>query len=106
MRGWLVLLAGVSAAAYFSPFGVVRTLVALLMGLVILRLGVKYMHSIGAAPPEPEIADVSEYGLKYICTMCGLELKVEVAAKDRAPSHCMEPMVLVRAGENPPLRSV
>jgi hypothetical protein len=38
--------------------------------------------------------------------MCGLELKVEIAAKDRAPSHCMEPMVLVRTGGKPPLTTV
>ena len=93
-------------AAFLSPFGVVRTLIAMAMGLVILVFGVKYIQSVVSSPPEPEIADVSDYGLKYVCTMCGLELKVEVAAKDRAPSHCMEPMVLVRTGGKPPLRPV
>jgi hypothetical protein len=73
---------------------------------VILVFGARYIHSVVSAPPEPEIADVSEYGLKYVCTMCGLELKIEVAAKDKAPSHCMEPMVLVRSGGKPPLRPI
>ena len=98
-------VAAVGAAA-LSPFGFWRTLVAVLMGLAILVIGVKYIQSMVSAPPEPEIADVSEYGLRYVCTMCGLELKVEVAAKDRAPTHCMEPMVLVRSGGKPPLRPV
>jgi hypothetical protein len=49
-------------------------------------------------PPEPELADVSDYGLRYVCTMCGLELKVEKAAHDKPPSHCMEPMTLVDRG--------
>jgi hypothetical protein len=107
LRPWLVaLLAGAVGIAFLSPFGVVRTLLALAMGLVIMVIGVKYTHSVVSSPPEPEVADVSEYGLRYVCTMCGLELKVEVAAKDRAPSHCMEPMVLVRTGGKPPLTPV
>jgi hypothetical protein len=105
-RTWLVLAGIALAAAFLSPFGVIRTLIALVMGAAILVFGVRYMHSVVSAPPEPELADVSEYGLKYVCTMCGLELKVEVAAKDKAPSHCMEPMVLVRSGGKPPLRPV
>lgn len=106
MKGWLVAVGVAGAMAVVSPFGVIRTVLALGMGLVILAFGVRYVQSIGSAPPEPELADVGEYGLRYVCTMCGLELKVEVAAKDRAPSHCMEPMVLVRTGGKPPLRPV
>ena len=106
MKGFLVLAMVAVGTALLSPFGFWRTLGAVTMGLVILLFGVRYIQSVVSSPPEPEIADVSEYELRYICTMCGLELKVEVAAKDRAPTHCMEPMVLVRAGGNPPLRPV
>ena len=106
MKALLVLIVVSVGAALLSPYGFARTLLAVAMGLLILMFGVKYIHSVVSSPPEPEIADVSEYGLRYVCTMCGLELKVEIAAKDRAPSHCMEPMVLVRAGGKPPLRPV
>lgn len=106
MRGYLVAVAVVASALFLSPYGVVRTLTAMVMGLLILVIGVRYIGSVVSSQPEPEIADVSDYGLRYVCTMCGLELKVEVAAKDRAPSHCMEPMVLVRTGGKPPLRPV
>ena len=106
MRGWLIAAVALASLSFLSPYGVIRTLLALGMGLLILAFGVKYVHSVIAAPPEPELADVSDYGLRYVCTMCGLELKVEVAAKDRAPTHCMEPMVLVRTGGKPPLRPV
>ena len=106
MRAWLVLAGIALGAAFVSPFGVLRTLLAVLMGGAILVFGVKYIQSVVSAPPEPELADVSDYGLRYVCTMCGLELKVEVAAKDKAPSHCMEPMVLVRTGGKAPLRPV
>ncbi len=84
-----------------------RVVIAVLMGVAILAIGVLYLRSIVLAPPpEPELADVSQYGLKYVCTMCGLELRVEVAAKDKPPTHCMEPMVLTREGGRPPLHPV
>jgi hypothetical protein len=106
VRGLFIAAAIVAAALFLSPYGVVRTSIAIVMGLVLLVFGVRYIGSVVSSQPEPEIADVSDYGLRYVCTMCGLELKVEVAAKDRAPSHCMEPMVLVRTGGKPPLRPV
>ncbi len=88
------------------PFGYLRAGVALAMAGAILYLGLSYFRSAGEVPPDPETEDVSDGSLRYVCTMCGLELKVEVAAKDRAPTHCMEPMVLVRTGGKPPLRPV
>lgn len=87
-------------------FGYLRTAIALLMAGAILYLGLSYFRSAGEVPPDPEIEDVSEGGLRYVCTMCGLELKIEVAASDRAPSHCREKMVLVDGRGRPPLKPV
>ena len=87
-------------------FGYFRSAVAVAMFAGILAFGLRYLAHVVSIPPEPEVADISEYGLKYVCTMCGLELRVEKAARDRAPTHCMEPMVLVREGGKPPLRPV
>lgn len=92
---WLVL-----------TYGWLRASIGALMFLGISWFWIRYWRSMMNVPPEPELADVSEYGLKYVCSMCGLELRVEVAAKDRAPTHCGEPMVLQRVGGKPPLRSV
>lgn len=83
-------------------FGYVRALVALVFAAAILWLGLSYFRAAGDVPPEPEAEDVSEAALKYVCSVCGLELKVEVATTDRAPTHCREAMVLVRSGEAPP----
>ena len=103
----IVLGVIVALIAALGPiFGFVRTALAVVMFFAIFLIGSKQVRSMFKAPPEPELADVSEYGLKYVCTMCGLELKVEIAAKDRPPSHCMEPMVLVRTGGKPPLTTV
>lgn len=87
-------------------FGYLRAGVALAMAGAILYVGLSYFRSAGEIPPDPEVEDVSDGGLRYVCTMCGLELKVEVAASDRAPSHCREKMVLVQGHGRPPLRPV
>ena len=88
-----------------ESFGYVRAVIAALMAYAIFTVGARYMQFLVAAPPDPDVTDVSDYGLKYVCTMCGLELRVEVAAKDKAPTHCMEPMVLVRDGGRAPSSS-
>jgi hypothetical protein len=97
---------GVALVAFGLRFGFLRAAVAVAMGAVILWLGIRYMRTTVTLLPEPEVADVGEYGLKYVCSMCGLELRVERAARDKPPSHCGEPMVLLREGGRPPLRPV
>lgn len=88
------------------PFGYWRAAVALAMAGGILYVGLSYFRSAGEVPPDPEAEDVSDGSLRYVCTMCGLELKVEVAASDKAPSHCREKMVLVQGPGRPPLKPV
>lgn len=99
-------LAAVAVVVLGETFGYFRSITGVAMFVAILVLGTRYVQTMGDIPPEPEITDVSEYGLKYVCQNCGLELKVEKAAKDKAPTHCMEPMNLVREGGKPPLRPV
>ena len=94
-------LVAVGVLGYF--FGYLRAAIAVAVFVVLFLFALRQIRSLANAPPDPEIADVSDYGLKYVCTMCGLELKVEVAARDKAPTHCMEPMKLVRTGGKPPL---
>jgi hypothetical protein len=100
-----VIVIGVYLALGYS-FGFIRAAIGMAMFVAILVVGVRWVQSAVTTLPDPEPTDVSEYGLKYVCTMCGLELKVEVAARDKPPTHCMEPMVLVRSGGKPPLRPV
>lgn len=102
----LALLALLAIIPLGEFFGYVRAVVAVAMFWVLFSFALRQLHGIANSPPDPELADVSDYGLKYVCSMCGLELRVEVAARDRAPTHCMEPMKLVRAGGKPPLTTV
>lgn len=88
----LVLLLAVAVA---PASGLLRVAVAILMAAIILTMGLRGLRKYRSIPPDPELADVGEYGLKYVCTVCGLELKIEVAAHDKAPTHCHEPMVLM-----------
>lgn len=98
--GLLLLVLG-----YFYGFG--RAALALLGAGVILYLGFSYFSAAANVPPDVEEEDVSEQGLMYVCRMCGLELKVETATTDRAPTHCREKMELVNvAPSNPPLRPI
>ena len=89
--GLLVTVAGLGEA-----FGYVRAVIAVAMFAILFSFGLRQLRGIANSPPDPETADVSEYGLKYVCSMCGLELRVEIAARDKAPTHCMEPMKLIR----------
>jgi FtsH-binding integral membrane protein len=102
----VIILALVAMVALGESFGYYRSVTGVLMFLGILIFGTRYVRTMGDIPPGAEVTDISEYGLKYVCGNCGLELKVEKAARDKAPTHCMEPMNLVREGGKPPLRPV
>jgi hypothetical protein len=98
--------AAVAVLVLGSFFGYVRAAVAVAMFCAIAVFGTRYLRFMVIAPPDPEITDVSRFGFKYVCHVCGLELRVEKAAKDRPPNHCAEPMVLTREDGKPPLRPV
>lgn len=107
MRGTLAAAAGILllVLGYFYGFG--RAAVAIGIAALIIYLGFSYFSAAGNVPPDIETEDVSEEGLRYVCRMCGLELKVETATTDRAPTHCREKMELVNVvPPAPPLRPV
>lgn len=106
MKAVLGLLAAIALIPLGEAYGYVRSAVGIAVFLILFMFGFKYWRDVGLIPPEPERTDVSDQGLKYVCSMCGLELRVEIAARERAPTHCMEPMQLVREGEQAPLRPV
>lgn len=102
------VIAGAALVALFvfgTIYGYWRAAVGVVLFFAIVYWGLRASYSAVSYEPEPEATDVSDLDLKYVCTMCGLELKVEVAAREKAPKHCGEPMQLVRSGR-PPLHSV
>ncbi|HYI45822.1 MAG TPA: hypothetical protein VE174_10245 [Actinomycetota bacterium] len=106
MKLVLGLVAGIALFVLGSAYGYVRAGVGIVFFLAVFMFGFKYWRDVGLIPPEPERTDVRDQGLKYVCGVCGLELRVEIAARDRAPNHCAEPMQLVTDGDQAPLRPV
>lgn len=82
-----------------------RVVIGLVLASVVASIGVSYFRQVGnPPPPDPLPTDVHpNLRLAYVCEMCGLELAVLKVAKDRAPKHCGEAMLLVRrpAAERP-----
>jgi len=77
---------------------VLRVIVGLILFLVVASLGVNYFRQVANPPPPDPVPTEVHPGLRlaYVCDMCGLELAVLKVARDRAPKHCGEAMLLVR----------
>ena len=101
-----LVLGAIFVAGVGPFFGFWRAVIAFAVAAPILAVGIGYFRSAANSPPEPEAEEVVETDLRYVCTVCGLELKVIVATNDRAPTHCREYMELVTASGKPPLRPV
>lgn len=101
------VILGVIFIAGLGPFfGFGRAAIAFLVAAPILAVGIGYFRSAGSSLPEPEAEEVGASDLRYVCSVCGLELKIIVATNDRAPTHCREKMELVTLSGKPPLKSV
>jgi len=88
-------------------FGFWRAAIAFAVAAPVLAVGIGYFRSAGNSPPEAEAEEVGDSDLRYVCSVCGLELKVIVATNDRAPTHCREKMDLVTVrGNKPPPKPV
>jgi len=84
------------SGALGSP--IARVFVGAGLFLVVATLGIGYFRQVGHPPPPDPTPVAVHPGLRlaYVCDMCGLELAVLKVAKDRAPKHCGETMILVR----------
>ncbi len=72
-------------------------IVALIIGVGILAVTIWSVRFIAAGPPpEPDLKDVLEVDVPYVCTVCGLSLTVTEAhgGDITPPRHCREDMVL------------
>lgn len=104
-RRWVRLLVvlGIVVAVAFAisaigGTGVVATVVAILVGLLILRVGWFFLQSFATPPPPPpEAGELRKVKLVYRCPNCGAEVRMTVAASEdpEPPRHCMDDMELV-----------
>ena len=99
-----LVLGAIFVGAVGPIFGFWRATIAFAVAAPILAVGIGYFRSAGLSAPEAPAEEVGESDRRYVCSVCGLELKVIVATNNRAPTHCREYMELVTVAGKPPLK--
>ena len=77
---------------------VVWTVGAVVIFFVLWRVGVGLLRSMSEPlPPPPPPGEMRRVSVRYRCSVCGLELKMTLAAEEEPdpPRHCMEEMDLL-----------
>jgi len=71
---------------------------ALAIAVVIAWLGITALRAASGPGPrdEPEVEDVEELEVFFVCRECGTELRVTRLGELQVPRHCGEPMEVVR----------
>ena len=81
---------------------VVWTVGAVVIFFVLWRVGVGLLRSMSEPlPPPPPPGEMRRVSVRYRCSVCGLELKMTLAAEEEPdpPRHCMEEMDLLAPAE-------
>ena len=106
-RGWMVVagVASVLAVALIalSDIPVMTVVGALVLGLVILRVGWFLLQQLATPPPPPpDPGTLRKVKLTYRCEVCGAEVRMVTAASEdpEPPRHCMEEMELIATADD------
>jgi len=70
--------------------------ISILMAVLIVAVTIWAIRFIASGPPpDPEMDDVQEVDVPFVCTVCGMSLTVTEAQDGEitAPRHCREDMV-------------
>jgi len=77
---------------------VLQVIVAVVIFVVILRVGMWGLRLVAnQPPPPPPPGELRRIDARYRCSVCGMEMKVMLAPHQdpEAPRHCMEEMELL-----------
>jgi hypothetical protein len=77
---------------------VFNLIIAVLAFLLVMRVGLFFIRTVGQPPPPPPPpGEMRRVSLRYRCTSCGVELKLTAAPDEdpEPPRHCMDEMELV-----------
>ncbi len=74
-----------------------KVLIAIVVFVVIMRLGMLILGGLARPHPPPEPGEMRRVNLRYRCSVCLAEVKMVQAAEELppAPRHCQEEMDLV-----------
>jgi hypothetical protein len=78
------------------PFAL-KIVISLAAFAIIIRLGVFVLRALATPPPTPDEGELRKVNLKYLCTICGAEVRMTKAGEDLPPPprHCLEDMQLM-----------
>jgi hypothetical protein len=77
---------------------VFKIVVSIVIVVVVLRVGLAIIRSLGTPPPPPPPAgEMRKVNLRYRCTLCGTEVRMTAAPDEDPPPprHCQEDMQLM-----------
>jgi hypothetical protein len=77
---------------------IVQLVIAVAIGYVVFKVGFAILRSLARPlPPPPPPGEMRKVNLRYRCSICGIELKMTLAADEdpEPPRHCQEEMQLV-----------
>lgn len=77
---------------------IAATFAAVLLGVVILRIGWFFLQQFATPPPPPpDEGTIRKVKLVYRCSICGAEVRMTAAPTEdpEPPRHCFEDMELV-----------
>ncbi len=92
----------VSAIVLITSASVPGAILAVLLGLVIMRIGWFFLAQFATPPPPPpDPGTLRRVRLTYRCEVCGAEVRMTSAASEdpEPPRHCMEEMELIASEE-------
>lgn len=84
------------------PF-LVRAAIAVVIALLIMRVGIAVMRSFVRPVPEPPPpGELRKVKLLYRCSVCGTEVRMTAAVDQdpEPPRHCMDEMDLLTPAED------
>ncbi|NNE74422.1 MAG: hypothetical protein HKN26_12215 [Acidimicrobiales bacterium] len=76
----------------------IRIVIAIMMGLLILRVGLIILRGFAQPIPEPPPpGELRKVKIQFRCSICGTEVRMTTANDEmpEPPKHCLEEMDLV-----------
>ncbi len=77
---------------------VLQIVIAVLIFVVVMRVGIWLLRLIvSEPPPPPPRGELRKVDARYRCGVCGMEMKVMLSPdqEPEPPRHCMEEMALI-----------